>query len=59
VSEDIDELFVICDRITALYEGAISPIVKTSDTDIEQVGQWIAGSFNVQAKNSAKEPAHA
>jgi simple sugar transport system ATP-binding protein len=59
VSEDIDELFVICDRITALYEGSISPIVKTSDTDIEQVGQWIAGSFNVQAKNSAKEPAHA
>jgi general nucleoside transport system ATP-binding protein len=45
VSEDIDELFVICDRLTALYEGHLSTAVKTQETNIEQIGQWIAGGF--------------
>ena len=45
VSEDIDELFVVCDRLTALYEGRLSPIVETQNTDIEEIGKWIAGGF--------------
>ena len=45
VSEDIDELFVICDRLTALYEGQLSSIVKTEDTNIAEIGKWIAGGF--------------
>ncbi|MDW6004499.1 ABC transporter ATP-binding protein [Vibrio mangrovi] len=45
ISEDIDELFVISDRLAAIYEGHVSPIVKTNETNIEQIGQWIAGGF--------------
>jgi len=45
VSEDIDELFVICDRMMALYEGQLSPIVETAQTSIEEIGQWMAGGF--------------
>lgn len=45
VSEDIEELFVICDRLTALYEGQLSQIVKTGQTNIEELGKWIAGGF--------------
>ncbi|MDC0610781.1 ABC transporter ATP-binding protein [Vibrio sp.] len=45
ISEDIDELFIISDRLAALYEGQLSPSVKTQDTNIEEIGQWIAGSF--------------
>ncbi len=45
VSEDIDELFVICDRLTALYEGRLSAIVETEKTTIEEIGKWIAGGF--------------
>ncbi|CAH0526186.1 ABC transporter ATP-binding protein [Vibrio hippocampi] len=45
ISEDIDELFVICDRMAALYEGRLSPTVATEATNIEQIGKWIAGSF--------------
>ncbi|NLS14619.1 ABC transporter ATP-binding protein [Vibrio sp. SM6] len=45
VSEDIDELFMICDRMAALYEGHLSEAVATEQTNIEQIGQWIAGSF--------------
>ncbi len=59
VSEDIDELFIICDRITALYEGAIAPTVETSKTNIEQIGQWIAGSFNDHTEVRLKENSNA
>jgi len=45
ISEDIDELFVICDRMSALYEGQLSEAVNTEETSIEEVGKWIAGSF--------------
>jgi simple sugar transport system ATP-binding protein len=45
VSEDIDELFMICDRLGAIYEGQVSQTVPTESTSIEQIGQWIAGSF--------------
>jgi general nucleoside transport system ATP-binding protein len=45
ISEDIDELFIISDRLAALYEGQLSPMVKANETNIEQIGQWIAGGF--------------
>ncbi len=50
VSEDIDELFVLCDRLAAIYEGQVSTAVKTADTSIDQIGEWIAGGFVSQAE---------
>ena len=46
VSEDIDELFTISDRMCALFDGQISPNKPTSETTIEEVGQWMAGVFD-------------
>ncbi|MFM2481197.1 ABC transporter ATP-binding protein [Celerinatantimonas sp. YJH-8] len=46
ISEDIDELFMISDRLAALYEGQLSQPVPTAETSLEEVGQWIAGRFN-------------
>jgi ABC-type uncharacterized transport system ATPase subunit len=46
VSEDIDELFAISDRICALYHGQLSPAKPTLDTTIEDVGTWMAGIFD-------------
>ena len=54
VSEDIDELFVLCDRLAAIYEGHVSSAVKTADTSIDQIGEWIAGGFM-----ASQEVAHA
>ena len=45
VSEDIDELFQISDRICAICHGELSPLKATADTTIEQVGRWMAGDF--------------
>jgi simple sugar transport system ATP-binding protein len=45
VSEDIDELFLLADRMSAVCDGHLSPVVKTQDTNIDQIGQWMAGTF--------------
>jgi ABC-type uncharacterized transport system ATPase subunit len=45
VSEDIDELFLLADRMSAVCDGNLSPVVKTQDTNIDQIGQWMAGTF--------------
>ena len=45
VSEDIDELFQISDRIGALCQGRLSPIKPTPQTSINEVGRWMAGEF--------------
>ncbi|WP_115897833.1 ABC transporter ATP-binding protein [Marinomonas pollencensis] len=45
VSEDIDELFLLADRMAAVCDGHLSPVVKTLDTSIDEIGQWMAGTF--------------
>lgn len=49
VSEDIDELFQISDRICAICHGELSPLKPTAQTTIEQVGRWMAGDFVEEA----------
>jgi ABC-type uncharacterized transport system ATPase subunit len=49
VSEDIDELFILSDRMCALFDGQLSPNKPTADTTIEEVGQWMAGVFDSQS----------
>ena len=45
VSEDIDELFLISDRLCAICDGQLSPNKVTTDTSIEEVGRWMTGVF--------------
>jgi simple sugar transport system ATP-binding protein len=45
ISEDIDELFLLADRMAAVCDGYLSPLVKTEETNIDQIGQWMAGTF--------------
>lgn len=46
VSEDIDELFLISDRLCALCDGQLSPSKATQNTSIEEVGRWMTGVFD-------------
>ena len=48
VSEDIDELYAISDRIGAICDGRLSPTASVSDVSIGQLGQWMAGDFESQ-----------
>ncbi len=53
ISEDLDELFQISDRLAALSGGRLSPLVPTEETSLVQVGGWMAGQFD-----SAGNPPH-
>jgi ABC-type uncharacterized transport system ATPase subunit len=44
ISEDLDELFTLSDRLIVLYGGAIAGECKPSETDIYTVGHLMTGS---------------
>ncbi len=43
ISEDLDELLEVCDRITIISAGRLSPPRATAKTSVEEVGRWMAG----------------
>jgi ABC-type uncharacterized transport system ATPase subunit len=45
VSEELDELFEICDRIAVIARGRLSPPKAVRDTNVEQIGRLMGGSF--------------
>jgi len=49
ISEDLDELFAICDRLAVLASGRLSAAVPTSDVAVETVGLWMTGAFDAAA----------
>ncbi|MFC3678544.1 ABC transporter ATP-binding protein [Bacterioplanoides pacificum] len=46
VSEDIDELYAISDRVCAICDGRLSPVANTDQVSINQLGLWMAGDFS-------------
>ena len=44
ISQDLDELFRICDRLAVIHAGTLSPASPTADTDRDDVGLRMAGS---------------
>ena len=45
VSEDLDELFEICDRIAVMSKGRISEPKRVGETDIDAIGLLMGGLF--------------
>ncbi|MGB9666485.1 MAG: ABC transporter ATP-binding protein [Candidatus Cryosericum sp.] len=43
ISEDLDEILMVADRVAVMYEGRIVGIVDVHDVDIEQIGLMMAG----------------
>jgi len=46
VSEELDELFEICDRLHVIAQGRLSPSVETSKASVEMIGQWMSGLWD-------------
>jgi general nucleoside transport system ATP-binding protein len=64
VSEELDELFELSDRMVVIAGGRLSPSVPAREATIERIGQWMAGLFDkdsekTQPLSPSKEPAHA
>jgi simple sugar transport system ATP-binding protein len=53
VSEDLNELFEICDRIAVLYHGHLSPPRPTAETTIEEVGLLMGGAGGARGADHA------
>ena len=45
ISEELEELFEISDRIAVIAEGRLSPAKKLSDTNIDEIGVWMSGMW--------------
>ncbi len=43
LSEELDELFEVCDRIAVIANGRLSSAVPTQQTDVETIGLWMSG----------------
>ena len=43
VSEELDELFEISDRLVVIAQGRLSPSIATRDATIERIGAWMSG----------------
>ena len=47
ISEDLDEIMALSDRIAVLYEGQVVGIVDRADADVELLGLMMAGVHRV------------
>ena len=45
VSEELEELFEISDRLYVMYDGYLSPSLQTRDTSSTHIGRWMTGEF--------------
>jgi simple sugar transport system ATP-binding protein len=49
ISEDLDELLSMSDRIAVLYEGRIMGIVDAEDANMKELGLMMAGTSGGEA----------
>ena len=47
VSEDLDELLTICDRIAVMFEGKVMGILPAAAANRDEMGLMMAGEANV------------
>jgi general nucleoside transport system ATP-binding protein len=43
VSEELEELFAIADRLHVIAKGRLSPSIASADATVERIGQWMSG----------------
>jgi len=52
VSEELEELFEICDRLYVMAKGQLSPSLPRAEATTELVGQWMSGLWAGAAEGS-------
>ena len=53
VSEELDELFEVCDRLYVMAKGQLSPSMPRADATPEKVGLWMSGLWAPAAGGGA------
>ena len=57
ISEELEELFEVSDRIAVIAGGKLSPAKKLADTNIDEIGVWMSGMWPADGSNEVS--AHA
>ncbi|MDP9045504.1 MAG: ABC transporter ATP-binding protein [Pseudomonadota bacterium] len=52
VSEELDELFEISDRLVVIAQGRVSPSVPVASATVEMIGEWMSGLWNQEAADA-------
>ncbi len=53
VSEELDELFEISDRLIVIAQGRMSPSLPVAQATVAQIGEWMSGLWDASPGSSA------
>jgi simple sugar transport system ATP-binding protein len=59
VSEELEELFELSDRLHVIAKGRLSPSVARAEATVALIGEWMSGLWPVSKNNKAQEAQHA
>jgi general nucleoside transport system ATP-binding protein len=59
VSEELDELFEISDRLVVVAQGRLSPSLPVGDATVERIGEWMSGLWPGGPAAAAAQDTHA
>jgi general nucleoside transport system ATP-binding protein len=57
VSEELEELFEICDRLHVIAKGRLSPSIDRARATVSQIGEWMSGLWGAQPLRDSPAPA--
>ena len=57
VSEELDELFEISDRLLVIAKGRLSPSVPLAEATVEPIGEWMSGLWDDAGRAPHEEAA--
>ncbi len=52
ISEDLDELYLLADRLGAICGGQLSPLRAKAEVPLAILGQWMTGAFDASLNTS-------
>ncbi len=54
VSEELDELFEVCDRMYVIARGKLSPSIPIAEATVEKIGEWMSGLWDRSVPGEAR-----
>jgi ABC-type uncharacterized transport system ATPase subunit len=58
LSEELDELFEVSDRLAVIAKGRLSPAKPIRETNVEEIGVWMSGMWPDAGDPAHVSPAH-
>ncbi len=58
VSEELDELFEVSDRLHVIAKGRLSPSIARAEATVELIGEWMSGLWDADHERAAREAAN-